>query len=174
MPDDPGVRVPPEVPETPAENPPVEDVLVYEQQVAKDSRLRQSLYDRIRQLNRTQKIILALRASREARMILLKSYDPQVYHYLSKNPRITAEEIVELTKSDLLTPPTIEIISRNKEWMKNERIKLHLAVHSKAPVGTALNVLALLGERSLREVVRNPYVKGAVRKAALNMLQRRA
>ena len=152
---------------------PVEEVLSFEQEVATDARLRQSLYDRIRQLNRTQKILLALRTDREARMILLKSYDPQVYHYLCKNPRLTTEEVVELTKSDLLTVPTIELITRNREWMKNERIKLHLAVHPKSSVGVALNVLSLLSERSVKEVARNPYVRGAVRKAALNLLQRR-
>ena len=153
---------------------PVEEVLEYEKTVATQPRLRQSLYDRIRQLNRTQKILLALRADRESRMILLKSYDPQVYHFLCQNPRLTGEEVVELTKSDLLLPHTIEQIVRNREWMKNERIKLHLAVHPKAPTAISLNTLALLSDRSLREVARNPYVRGAVRKAALNTLQRRA
>ncbi|MFQ5927260.1 MAG: hypothetical protein ACE5MH_07480 [Terriglobia bacterium] len=151
----------------------IDKVLSYEQQVAGNSRLRQSLYDQIRQLNRTQKILLALRGNRESRMILLKSYDPQVYHYLCKNPRLTSEEVVELTKSELLMPPTIELITRNREWIKNERIKLHLAVHSKSPIGVALNLLGLLSGRSQKEVARNPYVRGAVRKAAINMLQRR-
>ncbi|MBI2956499.1 MAG: hypothetical protein HYY26_04210 [Acidobacteria bacterium] len=152
----------------------IEKVLEHEQQVAGDARLRQSLYERIRQLNRPQKILLALRADREARMILLKSYDPQVYHFLVQNPRLTAEEVVELTKSDLLLPHTLELITRNREWMKNERVKLHLVVHPKASTAVALNTLALLSDRSVRQVARNPYVRSALRKAALNMLQRRA
>lgn len=151
----------------------IEKVLAYEKQVAGHSQLRQSLYDRIRQLNRPQKILLALKADREARMILLKSYDPQVYHFLCQNPRLTSEEVVELTKSDLLLPHTIELMVRNREWMKNERIKLHLVVHPKSTTAVSLNLLALLSDRSVRDVVRNPYVRGAVRKAALNMLQRR-
>ncbi|MDA2913757.1 hypothetical protein MYX77_07340 [Acidobacteriia bacterium AH_259_A11_L15] len=146
----------------------LEKVLAYERQVAGDVRLRQSLYDRIRQLSRPQKIMLALRGDRESRMILLKSYDPQVYHFLVQNPRLTSEEAVELTKSDLLQPHTIELITRNREWMKNERIKLHLAVHPKAPTGLSLNVLGLLSYRSLKEVARNPYVRGPVRRAAIN------
>ena len=155
------------------ESAPVEQVLAFEQEVAQKPLLRKSLFDRIRELNRAQKILLALRGDRESRMVLLKSYDPQVYHFLCQNPRLTSEEVVELTKSDLLLPHTMELIARNREWIKNERIKFHLTLHPKAPTALALNMLALLSERSVPDVARNPYVKGALRKAALNKLQGR-
>ncbi len=151
----------------------VAKVLDYETKVSGHPQLRKSLYERIRQLHRPQKILLALKADREARMILLKSYDPQVYHFLCQNPRLTSEEVVELTKSDLLLPHTIELMARNREWMKNERIKLHLVVHPKSSTAVALNLLALLSSHSVREVARNPYVRTAVRKAAIQSLQRR-
>lgn len=155
------------------DNAPLEKVLAYEQEVAAQPLLRKSLFEQIRQLNRTQKVLLALRGDRESRMILLKCYDPQVYHFLCQNPRLTSEEVVELTKSDLLLPQTLELIAKNREWIKNERIKFQLTLHPKAPTALALNMLVLLSDRSLREVARNPYVRGAVRKAALNKLQKR-
>lgn len=151
----------------------IDKALALEQEVVGDSRLRQSLYDRIRQLNRPQRIMLAVKGDRESRMVLLKSYDPQVYHYLAKNPRLTTEEVVELTKSALLMPPTIELIAGNREWIKNERVKLHLVVHNKSPIGLALNLMSLLSRRSLREVARNAYVRGSIRKTAISMIQRR-
>ena len=92
----------------------LEQVLAFEEEVHADVRKRNSLYDQIRVLPRPQKVALALKGGMEARLILLKTYDPMIYFYLCKNPKITSEEIVEITKSDLLTPNSIELIGCNK------------------------------------------------------------
>lgn len=149
----------------------VEQVLEFESEVQADARKRTTLYEDIRRLGRTQKILLALRGGMESRLILLKMYDPMVFFYLCKNPKITSEEIVEITKSDLLTPNTAELIARNKDWMKNERVKLCLVMNRKTPQGLALHVLALLGQRSLKEIAKNVGAPAALRRQALNRLQ---
>jgi hypothetical protein len=151
--------------------PPLEGVLAYEAEVEQDVRKRTSLYDQIRALERTQKVLLALRGGMEARLILLKMYDPMIYYYLCKNPKITAEEIVEIAKSDLMTPPTADMISRNKEWMKNERVKFHLVMNRKTPHGLALHVLGLLGNRSLKEIAKTVGAPPMLRRLALKRLQ---
>jgi hypothetical protein len=157
--------------ETQGAAPEVEQVLAFEEEVRGDVRKRTSLYDQVRQLNRTQKILLALRGGMESRLILLKMYDPMVYFYLCKNPKITAEEVVEIAKSDLLTPNTTELIGRNKEWMKNERIKFCLAMNRKTPQALALHLLGLLNTRSLKEIARNVGAPPALRRLALKRLQ---
>ena len=149
----------------------VERVLEFEGEVQADVRKRTTLYEEIRRLDRTQKILLALRGGMESRLVLLKMYDPMVYFYLCKNPKITPEEIAEIVKSDLLTPNTAELITRNKEWMKNERVKLHLVMNRKTPQGIALHLLTLLGQRSLKEIARNVGAPAALRRQALNRLQ---
>ena len=149
----------------------VERVLKLEPEVEADVRKRTTLYDEVRRLGRTQKILLALRGGMESRLVLLKSYDPMIYFYLCKNPKITSEEIVEIAKSDLMTPNTAEIITRNKEWMKNERVRFHLAMNRKTPQALALHVLGLLGNRSLREIARNVSAPPALRRLALKRLQ---
>jgi hypothetical protein len=151
--------------------PQLEGVLAYEEEVQQDVRKRTSLYDQIRTLERTQKVLLALRGGMEARLILLKSYDPMIYYYLTKNPKISAEEIVEIAKSDLMTPPTADIISRNREWMKNERVKFHLVMNRKTPHGLALHVLGLLGNRSLKEIAKTVGAPPMLRRLALRRLQ---
>jgi len=149
----------------------LESVLAFEQEVEQDVRKRTSLYDQIRQLERTQKVLLALRGGMEARLILLKSYDPMIYYYLCKNPKITSEEIVEIAKSDLMTPPTADLISRNWEWMKNERVKFHLVMNRKTPHGLALHVMSLLGNRSLKEIAKTVGAPPMFRRLALKRLQ---
>lgn len=151
--------------------PDVEGVLRLEPEVEADVRKRTTLYDKVRHLDRTQKVLLALRGGMESRLILLKMYDPMIYFYLCKNPKITAEEIVEITKSDLMTPNTAELITRNKEWMKNERVRFHLVMNRKTPQAIALHTLGLLGNRSLKEIARNVGAPPALRRLALKRLQ---
>ncbi|MBI3483783.1 MAG: hypothetical protein HY012_01330 [Acidobacteria bacterium] len=149
----------------------LEHVLAFEEEVKADVRKRNSLYDQVRVLPRPQKILLALRCGMEARLILLKSYDPMIYFYLCKNPKITAEEIVEISKSDLLTPNTVELIARNKDWMTNERVKFNLVMNRKTPRAVALHVFSLLNIRSLEEIAKTPGSPPAFRRLALNKLQ---
>ena len=151
--------------------PEVERVLEFEEEVQADVRKRTTLYEEIRRLDRTKKILLALRGGMESRLVLLKMYDPMVYFYLCKNPKITSEEIVEIAKSDLLAPNTAELIARNKEWMKNERVKLNLVMNRKTPQALALHLIALVGQRSLKQIAKNVGAPAALRRQALNRLQ---
>ena len=149
----------------------LDGVLAFEQEVHADVRKRNSLYDQVRELPRPQKVTLAMKGGMEARLILLKTYDPMIYFYLCKNPKITPEEIVEITKSDLLTPNTVELISRNREWMQNERVKYNLVMNRKTPHAMALHVFGLLGVRSLKEIARTPGSPPSLRRMAINKLQ---
>ena len=135
---------------------------------------RQNVFDKIRSMTRPKKLVLALRGDRLSRMVLGQSRDPQVFHHLVQNPRITTEEIVELTKSQLLMVPTMELITRNKDWIKNERIKLHLTLNSKAPLPLVIHLMSLLSQYSLtlKQVMKNPYAKASIRRVALQRLQR--
>jgi hypothetical protein len=149
----------------------VDKVLAFEEQVETDVRKRTTLYEEIRALGRPQRIILAVKGGMEARLILLKMYDPMIYFYLCKNPKITAEEVVEIAKSDLMTPNTAQLISRNKEWMKNERVKFQLVMNRKTPQGLALHIMSILGVRSLKEIAKTAGAPPVLRRLALKRLQ---
>ena len=132
---------------------------------------RQSLFDKVRAMKQPQKILFALKANREGRVLLLKSNDPQVYHFLVKNPRMTTDEIIALTKSALLQPMTLELIARNREWMKDQRVRFNIVLNPKTPLPLCLNTIGYLDYFNIKQVARNPYVRTAIRKIALRKLQ---
>ena len=78
---------------------------------------------------------------------------------------------MEITKSDLLTPNTAELISRNREWMQNERVKFNLVMNRKTPHAIALHIFSLLGVRSVKEIARTPGSPPVLRRMALRKLQ---
>ncbi len=132
---------------------------------------RQSLFDKVRAMKRPQKILFALKANREGRILLIKSNDPQVYHFLVKNPGMTTDEIILLTKSALLQPVTLELIARNREWMKDQRVRFNIVLNPKTPLPLSLNTIGYLDAFNVKQVARNPYARTAIRRIALRKLQ---
>lgn len=60
---------------------------------APDAPERRSLLDELRAMPRPQKLILAGKADRATRTMLLRDTDPQILYFVCKNPRITLDEI---------------------------------------------------------------------------------
>ncbi len=59
--------------------------------------------DDLRAMPRPQKLILAGKADRATRVLLMRDVDPQVLFYVCKNPRITLDEILEITRLGTLS-----------------------------------------------------------------------
>src|SRR5579859_8005278 len=69
-----------------------------------------SLWDRIRALTPPQRILLAPKADRMTRALLVQDSDAQVLYALLKNPRLTIDEVVRVAKSSALTFQAAELI----------------------------------------------------------------
>jgi hypothetical protein len=77
---------------------------------------RQSRLDELRAMPRPQKLILAANADRATRVLLIRDVDRQVLYYVCKNPRITLDEILEITKLGTLSAPVADLIATSAQW----------------------------------------------------------
>jgi hypothetical protein len=139
-------------------------------QEVEETERRQSAYDQIRSLSRTQKLLLALRAERYERKVLSKEPDPEILLYLCKNPKITLDEILYIARSGSLNGPVAEIIARNAAWIQSETLRLTLIENPRTPVPLALRLIPALGEKNLRTVARNWNLKTPIKQAALRLV----
>src|SRR5450759_4233131 len=89
----------------------------------------QSLWDRLRALSRTEKLLLAAKAERTERAVLVQDNDPQVLFSLLKNPRITVDEVARVAKSAFLIYQLAELIMKTSQWISNLDVRLAL-VHN--------------------------------------------
>jgi len=64
-----------------------------------------NVWDRIRNASQMEKILLAVKADRSERSMLLQDNDPRVLLSLLRNPRLTVDEVVRLAKSTFLNVP---------------------------------------------------------------------
>jgi hypothetical protein len=130
-----------------------------------------SNWDRLRALSRTEKLLLAPKADRTERLVLVQDNDPQVLFSLLKNPRITLDEVVRIAKSAYLTYQTAELILKTTQWTATPDVRVALVHNPKTPPTFALRILPTLPEAEVKAIARGAATSMALKQAALKRLQ---
>jgi hypothetical protein len=127
-------------------------------------------WDRLRAMPHVQKLLLAAKAERSERAILVQDSDPQVLFSLLKNPRIGAEEVARVAKSAHISFQAAELIVKTPQWMSNVEVKLALVHNPRTPSAMALRILPTLPQAEVARVARGAAVSQALKQAALRLL----
>jgi hypothetical protein len=133
---------------------------------------KQNIWDRVRALSQIEKLLLAVKADRTERALLLQDNDPRVLLSLLRNPRLTVDEVARLTKSSFLNFQIADVIMKTTQWMSNVDVRLGLIHNAKTPPAFALRILPTLPESEVRSIARAGS-NMALKTAALRHLQGR-
>jgi hypothetical protein len=133
---------------------------------------RQNVWDRIRALSQMEKLLLAVKADRTERALLLQDNDPRVLLSLLRNPRLTVDEVARLAKSSFLTFQIADVIMKTGQWMASLDVRLGLIHNAKTPPAFSLRILPTLPESEVRSIARTG-TNMPLKTAALRQLQRR-
>ena len=131
---------------------------------------RQNTWDRIRGLSQMEKLLLAVKAERSERALLLQDNDPRVLLSLLRNPRLTVDEVARLAKSSFLNFQIADVIVKTTQWMSSLDVRLGLIRNPKTPPAFALQILPSLPESEVRSIAR-AGTNMALKQAALRRLQ---
>src|SRR5712692_5670413 len=115
---------------------------------------RQNAWDRIRNLAQMEKLLLAVKADRSERALLLQDNDPRVLLSLLRNPRLTVDEVARLAKSTFLNYQIADVIMKTTQWMSVLDVRLGLMHNAKTPPAFALRILPTLPESEVRAIAR--------------------
>jgi len=127
-------------------------------------------WDRVRALSQMEKILLAVKAERSERAMLLQDNDPRVLLSLLRNPRVTVDEVARLAKSSFLTYQIADVIVKTAQWMGNPDVRLGLVHNPKTPPAFALRILPTLPDSEIKAIAR-AGTSMALKQAALRRLQ---
>ncbi len=127
-------------------------------------------WERVRGMSQMEKILLAAKADRSERSVLLQDNDPRVLLSVLRNPRLTAEEVVRLAKSAYLNYQIAEVIMKTSQWMAGLDVRLALIHNPKTPQPFALRILPTLPDSEVRALARGA-TSAALKQAALRKLQ---
>lgn len=128
-------------------------------------------WDRLRRLTPPQRVLLAPRADRATRTLLVQDSDPQVLLALLKNPGLTLDEVVRVAKSSFLSFQAADLILKTNAWTANLEVRVALIHNPKLPLPFALRILATLPDKEVRTISKGAATSMPLKQAALKRLQ---
>lgn len=130
----------------------------------------QTSWDRLRSLSQMEKILLASKADRSERAVLIQDNDPRVLLSVLRNPRLTIEEVTRIATSPFLNYQIADVIMKTNQWMASLDVRLGLIRNAKTPQAFALRILPTLPDSEVRAIARSGTSQ-ALKQAALRRLQ---
>lgn len=137
---------------------------------AEEEEEAKSTYQLAMEMGVSEKIKMALTGDKEWRMLLVKDKNKLVSGSVIKNPRITENEILTITKCQLNNDDILRDICINKEWIKNYQIRKSLVENSKTPIHFTLRFLTGLTEKDLTLIARSKNISSVIATQARRML----
>ena len=132
-----------------------------------------SAYARLLNMTVPEKVITALKGSREERAILINSRNNLVARAVLASPKITDTEIEKIAASKSVSDEVIRGIAANPKWLRKYGILHLLAQNPKTPLRTAMIFVNRLARKDVERLTRNRNVHPEVRKHARRMLERK-
>jgi len=132
----------------------------------------QTSWDRVRSLSQMEKILLASKADRMERSLLIQDNDPRVLLSVLRNPRLTVDEVARIAKSPFLTYQIADVIMKTTPWIASLDVRLGLIHNPKTPPAMSLRMLPTLPDADVRAIARSG-TNMQLKQAALRKLQGR-
>lgn len=157
----------------PADNPQVSGAVSEASSEADEEDVHLSLTLRIQKMGVGEKIKLAMKGDKEARGILLKSTNRQIYMSVLENPGFKESEVEMLTKNTSTNTEILRAIGRNREWAANRNIMKNLVMNSKTPVEVSNRFLPRLSAKDLEFIVKSRNLPMAIRNNAKRLMEQK-
>ena len=132
-----------------------------------------NLTRRLKTMNIADKIKLALKGNKEARMTLIKEPNKLISSSVIKNPRIKVNEIVSITQMRSVGDEVLRLISQKTDWTKLYPVKLGLVNNPKCPLPVAMNFMKHLRMNDLVGLMKNKNVSQNVQRQAKRLVNQK-
>ena len=138
-----------------------------------DVPVNKSLYSQIQHMTVGERVKLALKGNRDARMILIRDPNRLIQRFVLQNPRLTDDEVITVARNRNLDVDLLRLIGDHKHWPRNYQVKLALVTNPKTPLATVLHFVSTLMERDIRLLAKSKSVSATVASMARRLLIQR-
>ncbi len=148
--------------------------LSFEKRKAVEVKRRKSIYQLVREMNVGEKLVLATRGNKEARMLLIREANKQVAIKVLEGPRVSDAEAEAYAKMTNVSDDVLRAIAKKREWIRKYGILKALAFNPKTPVGVSLPLVSKLSIRDLKFMGRNRNIPEVIRRTADRLFKMRS
>jgi len=133
-----------------------------------------SLGQRIGRMKVGEKIKLAMKGDKEARTLLVRDTNREVYMAVLANPGMKESEVEMLAKNTGTNAEILRAIGRNREWVSNRNVMFSLVMNAKTPLEITVRFLPRLMKKDLEFVSKSRALPMALRTNARRILNAKA
>jgi hypothetical protein len=112
------------------------------------------------------RVMLAIKGTREARMILIRDPNRMVAGGVLRNPRLTDTEVENIAGMRTAPDDVLRQIGQNRAWTRSYTVIHNLARNPKVPIAISLGLLNRIQTRDLRIMSTNKNIPDVIRTAA--------
>jgi len=133
----------------------------------------QSAHARLLKMSVHERIVCALRGTKEERAILINSRNQLIQRSVLSCPKLTDIEIERFAASRSVAEEVIAGIASNRRWVRLYPVIVALALNPKTPVYTAAKIIPRLSPKDKMRVSRDRNITRATREIAQRMMSTR-
>ena len=135
---------------------------------------RVSLIRRIMLMNTRDRMKLGMKGDREARSILIRDANKVVCSAVINNPRITDQEVENISAMRTISDEVLRLIALNRAWARSYPIIHNLARNPRTPIPAAIGILPRIRTKDLLNLSQSRNVSEAVRRQAHRLVGARS
>jgi hypothetical protein len=142
-------------------------------EVVPDKAKRLTLLARLSQMSVVDRIQLAIKGSREERMLLIRDPNKIVQRGVLQSARLTDSEVESFAAMTNVTAEVLRHISMNRAFMKNYLVVKNLAKNPKTPLDVSLRLLPRLTAPDLKLLTTNKNIPETLKSSATKLHRQR-
>jgi hypothetical protein len=123
-------------------------------------------------MNVKDKLITALKGTREERTILIRDPNKLVATAVLGSPRLTPAEIEGFSAMKNVSSDVLRTIGNHREWTRSAAVITNLVKNPRTPIGLALTHLPRVNPRDMKMLAVDRNVPEAVRKQAQKFIKK--
>jgi hypothetical protein len=126
---------------------------------------------RLYRMNTAEKVVAALKGSREERAVLVRDRNRIVCTAVLGSPKLTEAEVEQIAGMKNVSDDVLRTIGGNRDWIKRYSVVLNLVKNPRTPVGVSLGMVSRLNPRDMRALTTDRNVSEVIRKQAQKFIK---
>jgi hypothetical protein len=131
------------------------------------------VYQQIALMTVKDRAMLAIRGTREARMILVRDPNRLVASAVIRNPRLTENEVESITAMKTVSEEVLRLIASSRSYTKSYVIIHNLVRNPRTPIAISMGFLNRIQTKDLRQLSANKNVPDVIRQSSSRMFLKR-
>lgn len=137
-----------------------------EERTYEEALSRTPTYQKIMQMNVSEKVQLAMKGNTEERAILIRDAAKMVAQQVLRSPKLSDNEVASFANMRNIHEDVLRAIAGHRDWTKSYSVAHALVRNPKTPPGVSVQFLPRLGTRDIKVVMGDKNVPELVRRQA--------